>query len=333
MTLKKLLHAMLLLACCSLTTAQVHLQPTTVKARVLQKDSDGSCFFDSARELLHSEVDGVLNSSIIPQLYGLYRHFPANSCADIHQEHPSGYYWLSGSYGPQQVYCSLNEHHCCNESDGKWMRIAFLNMSDPSAQCPDAWREVESPIRTCRRKYNTSISSVTYSSHGVPYSRVCGRITAYQFGNPEAFCGFLVQDQRSIEDAYVDGISITHGQNPRKHIWTFAAGRDLGLCNCPYCSSDRTITVPPFISGDYFCERETSSDSSLGFIDSNPLWDGHGCTNFSTCCEFNNPPWFCKQLPEPTTEDIEIRIIGYVWLDNSLESEDTPIRFMEILAQ
>ena len=24
--------------------------------------------------------------------------------------------------------------------------------------------------------------------------------------------------------------------------------------------------------------------------------------------EFNNPPWFCKQLPEPTTEDIEIRI-------------------------
>ena len=49
-------------------------------------------------------------------------------------------------------------------------------------------------------------------------------------------------------------------------------------------------------------------------IAENTLWDGHGYTVSSTCytCEFNNPPWFCKQLPKPTTEDIEIRIC--MWL-------------------
>ena len=33
-----------------------------------------------------------------------------------------------------------------------------------------------------------------------------------------------------------------------------------------------------------------------------------GCGGTSTCCQFNNPPWFCKQLPQPTTDDIELRL-------------------------
>ena len=32
------------------------------------------------------------------------------------------------------------------------------------------------------------------------------------------------------------------------------------------------------------------------------LWDGADCL----CC--NNPPWFYKQLPQPTTDDIEMRV-------------------------
>jgi len=31
-----------------------------------------------------------------------------------------------------------------------------------------------------------------------------------------------------------------------------------------------------------------------------PLWDGEGCRPTSSgCCQFNNPPWFCKHLNEP----------------------------------
>ena len=40
---------------------------------------------------------------------------------------------------------------------------------------------------------------------------------------------------------------------------------------------------------------------------SDPLWDGEGCGGNSTCCEFNNLPWFYKDLPQPTTDDIELR--------------------------
>ena len=34
---------------------------------------------------------------------------------------------------------------------------------------------------------------------------------------------------------------------------------------------------------------------------------GAGCVS-GTCCTFNSPPWFCKTLPHPTTDDIELRL-------------------------
>ena len=52
----------------------------------------------------------------------------------IADTHASGYYILVECIGaqPQQVYCSVNEYRCYNSGDGNWMRIAYLNMSDPS---------------------------------------------------------------------------------------------------------------------------------------------------------------------------------------------------------
>ena len=134
----------LLLAYCYLTQAQINLQPVNIKPKVSE---NGMCTNVSLYSQLENEVQQLLNSSILPQLYGVQRNFPASSCADIYQGHPSGYYWLNVTDEPQLVYCSLNENHCCNESDGKWVHIAYLNMSDPSAQCPDGWREIQSPIR------------------------------------------------------------------------------------------------------------------------------------------------------------------------------------------
>ena len=326
---KCLLFASLLLTCSTITAAESNLQPATTEIKVL-KDSDRTCFSTDVQKQLEKKNEQLLNDMIIPQLYGLYKEFPTNSCADIYRDHPSGYYWLNIDLQPQLVYCSINENPCCNDSDTKWMRIAYLNMSHPTAQCPHPWRELDSPIRTCRRQFNTSISSVSYSSYGIPYSKVCGRFITYQFGTPEAFLGYKAQNQSTLDNAYVDGISITYGQHPRNHIWTFAAARgtfDRHICPC---SSDRMITTPSFINNDYFCERGTISESNLGFIADDPLWDGHSCTGSSTCCEFNNPPWFCKQIPEPTTEDIEIRICGYVKGNNILEEEDSPVQLIEI---
>ena len=60
-----------------------------------------------------------------------------------------------------------------------------------------------------------------------------------------------------------------------------------------------------------------------------PLWDGAGCSGGSSCCEFNNPPWFCKTLPQPTTDDIELRLC----FSNPASDEDTPIQLVEIYTQ
>ena len=114
----------------------------------------------------------------------------------------------------------------------------------------------------------------------------------------------------TIDGAYVSGVSLTHG-SPRQHIWTFAAGaserkptRDDA---CP-CGATISITIPPFVGGDYFCESGHNSNPFTGFFPDDPLWDGYGCTASSTCCSFNNPPYFTKQLPHPSTEDIEARM-------------------------
>ena len=41
------------------------------------------------------------------------------------------------------------------------------------------------------------------------YNKVCGRIKAYQFGNPDAFSQHTL-GSISINEAYLSGISITH---------------------------------------------------------------------------------------------------------------------------
>ena len=244
--------AILLLAYCYLTGAQILEQPVRIEPRVSKSASSGVCTPETnplLRSQITNDIERVLNRSILPQLYGLYRRIPASSCADIYQGHQSGYYWLNVASEPQLVYCSVNGNYCCNDSDGKWMRIVYLNMSDPSAQCPDGWREVPSPICTCRRQFNTSINSVNYTSYGIPYSRVCGRIIAYQLGTPDGFGSYNNLNQRSLDDAYVDGISITFGQ-PRNHIWTFAAARSQNRCPCIESGNP----APPFVNGSYFCE-------------------------------------------------------------------------------
>ncbi len=64
------------------------------------------------------------------------------------------------------------------------------------------------------------------------------------------------------------------------------------------------------------------------FYAADPLWDGQDCGPTSTCCIFNNPPWFCKQLPQPTNTDLEVRLCS---LDRACAIIDnTPVELIEI---
>jgi hypothetical protein len=95
------------------------------------------------------------------------------------------------------------------------------------------------------------------------------------------------------------------------------------LCTCD--TSDPTVTSPPFVGDDYFCETgNTNSSPFQTFFGNDPLWDGGGCGSNSTCCQFNNPPWFTKTLPTPTTDDIELRLCHYDTLT------DIPIELIKL---
>ena len=138
---------------------------------------------------------------------------------------------------------------------------------------------------------------------------MCGRITGYQFYTTDAF-GPYINYGESINGNFVDGITLTHG-SPRTHIWTFACGLSQYETNpsgCP-CNNDLfTYSLPPFVGTDYFCDsgHRYNVDPPSDYLTNDPLWDGAGCVSGS-CCTFNSPPWFCKTLPHPTTDDIELR--------------------------
>ena len=128
------------------------------------------------------------------------------------------------NHKPVQVYCDM-ERACCGNISSGWMRVANLDMTDPTQQCPDGFKLItrtEPPLRTCGRPDGRSgYVSTTFPVHEIQYSRVCGRIVGYQYGATAAFY-HGTQQGHGIDSCSIDGISLTHGQSPRQHIWSFA---------------------------------------------------------------------------------------------------------------
>ena len=230
-----------------------------------------------------------------------------SSCAALPPSSPSGYYWVRASNGSVvRVYCDMTLS--CGNITGGWMRVAELNMTDTSQQCPSNLVErSNNNIQKCET-VDAGCSSTTYSTLNINYNKVCGRITGYQVGTTNAFRHYY-RNPDTIDSTYVDGVSLTHG-NPREHIWTFAAGLDrngnvIGL-RSSYCPCRLDVDYhdpPPFVGEDYFCDAgNVEFMTGETGLETDPLWDGTDCL----CCA--NPPWFYRQLPQPTTDDIEMRV-------------------------
>ena len=209
------------------------------------------------------------------------------------------------------------------------MRVINIDMTQFNEDCPAGFRKVTANGKTMCGGQGSQCISTTFSSHGLQqYSRVCGRITGYQYYNTDAFH----PSGESIDAVFIDGIVLTHG-TPRTHIWTFACGYSQYYVNpygCPCNSNSYSHPLPPFIGNDYFCEsgHRYNSVPPADYLTNNPLWDGAGCVS-GTCCTFNSPPWFCKTLPHPTTENIELRLCT----DQSVSNEDVLFEKVELYIQ
>ena len=235
---------------------------------------------------------------------GLLITFPAASCASIllfAPSLPSGYYWIRSSNGSAiRVYCDMTRS--CGNITGGWMRVAELDMTDTAIQCPsNLMLNTSGNSRTCiPMNSNASWTSVYYPTH-TPYSQVCGMIKADTTGNPDGFKKFGPKRPKpptNVSTNYVDGVSVTHGENPWHHIWTMAFYENSD-------DSSYETNKPSFVASDFFC---------------------YG----NNCMMPNPPPWFYKQLSEaPSNDDIEMRVCR----DEARDNEDIAIEAIEFYIQ
>ena len=223
----------------------------------------------------------------------------------------------------------------CGDQDSSWTCVAYLNMNDSSQTCPIAWATINTPVRACGRRLSSygSCNSVFYSTNRLSYTQVCGRINGYQFYTPNAF-NSSVNGHTSLDSWYVDGVSLTYGPpGSRTHVWTFANAfyetvTNLNWnCACMLSNySEWPYTVPSFVGNNYFCATGSRGSPDNTVLYNNILWDGVSCTGTNTCCQFNQPPWFCRTLPTATSDDLEVRICA----DQETSNENTYISNIEL---
>lgn len=94
----------------------------------------------------------------------------------------------------------------CGTNDWNPLTVRDFNQSGDS--CFPSLTLVPTPVRSCGRTSPDALScdSAVLSTYGSAYTKVCGTITAYQFGS----AGGFVSDG-TIEDAYLTGVSVTYG--------------------------------------------------------------------------------------------------------------------------
>lgn len=322
------LLCLVVVAVCSAQGAMSSSDSARVAARV-----SGVCPSEEQQAQIRQQIT---NDTLAALTLGLTEDNPASSCNAIPVGRPSGYYWILPAIGPPavQVYCDFNRQCGC-DGPSTWTRVAFLNMSDPNQDCPSSnWTLYSSPVRACGRGFDGGCNSVTFSTHGQFYNRVCGRAIGYQYHDTSAFWGITTLS-RSIDQAY-----LTHGSTgSRQHIWSFVSalgdaeelvGRDRYTSwICPCSSEGDWPYNTSFVGNDYFCDSGNhGSERRDKLYSSDPLWDGAGCGSTSTCCQFKNPPWFCKTLPQHTTDDLEVRVCK-----TATSNRDAPVQLVEVYVQ
>ena len=249
------------------------------------------------------------------------------SCSNIKYlipSSPSGYYHVNIT---QSIYCNMGE--LCGE-EGGWTRLAYLNMSDITQNCPPGlgeWKEGD--IRLCRiDKKPSSCNSVKFPTNGIAYTQICGRVIGYQKGSTNG-----IRSSGDINSAYLDGVSITRG-SPHEHVWSYIAGlRSDRASSCPCSINGSNVNVPSFVGNNYHCESGSfGAPSNDIFYDDDPLWDGQNCLLLEApCCTSptspNMLPWFHRDYGNATSTDyLELRVCRA----GSRKNEDIPLQLYEI---
>ena len=286
--------------------------------RICEVISNSSNILSTLMQQVSSEITNVSNvtqklvvnlaTSVVNSIQAKYEF---ESCVNINTfslPFRTGEYLIRTSdNNVTRMNCTL---YTCDGVSGGWKRVAYLDVDDPSASaCPNGLQQRDSPLSCRRPAIGGGCSAVTYAIND-NYKCIFGRINADQVGTPDGFQrhGSSRPTTPTINNNYVDGVSLTHGSSPRTHIWTYAATTP----SCTTCSDN----FPAFLdSSQYTCDA--NSGCTANQVCGNLLWNGKECEGTST---------FYRQLPQPTSDDIEIRVCR----DEDRSNEDFLLTFIEI---
>ena len=249
----------------------------------------------------------------------------------------SGYYMIRALNGSLiSVYCDMEGSNC--DDKGGWMRVGYLNMSEPNALCPPELYNYNfnSINHSLCDRFNSSsggCNSTFFNTHGISYQHICGQVRGYQYRIADGIYPNDDNSNNSIDGYYVDGVSITHGNNPRKHIWSYICGQlehGTNHQNCP-CNNVSEATLPSYVGNDYYCESGAGLNNGWpNDVFTDILWDGQNCPGIeATCCTSPKMPWFLKTLSNFVTDNIEVRLCS----SQGYPDEATPIDIIELLVR
>jgi len=193
---------------------------------------------------------------------------------------PSGYYPLqSGRDKLTNAYCDMTLN--CGNITGGWMKVGKLNAFD----CPSGFETFKwNGMATCTISGSeTGCNSINFNSFGVSFSKVCGRMSGFGFGDFNGFYSerLLFRNEKLLNN-YMDGVSITVGS---RHIWSLVMG------GCSDCN-----IAPTFVGSDWSCD---DVPKCTGYSCERLLWDSSACGN--------KLPFF-KDLSSLTKSKLKIRV-------------------------
>ena len=182
---------------------------------------------------------------------------------------------------------------------GNWVKIGSIN---PLASCPCGFTSANIGGAQVCWKSNTGCASFSFNP-AQRYKAVCGAAAAYAYGSPDAF-SHSHSSTETINQAYVDGISITHG-SLRHHVFTYAATNWLGDCPCKGGKLG-----PSFVGNNSYCGDQVLASGehwTQKWYPNTILWHAAiGCTDSECYDDFR--PWFSVETANGATTDlIEVR--------------------------
>lgn len=225
---------------------------------------------------------------------------PPASCAEILARDPSapdGQYVIVVGTEERTVTCDMTSN------GGGWTEAVDL---DVSAGCPGEW-DFDSRSGGCwidRPSCEGESRAFFVDAPIAEWSELRGFVRGYQFQTPDGFD----TGATSLDDHYVDGVSITTGM-PRRHLWTLGVGlyQPTGMSGNS-CPCDNGPAPPAIVGTNWTCETgndaPTYVNMPIWYLD-DLLWDGDahvaGCAPAS--------PWFVSPLATPSRDPIEVRIM------------------------